>query len=80
MDNPNRKPSEIQSTFVLSAFQREMDRDEVEKEAAARMDKKRISNIKQKVKRGIEPFGHSFEASFRSKSIRINGICYIFIR
>lgn len=62
-DNPNIKPSEIQSTFVLSAFQREMDWDEVEKEAIASMDKKRsISIIKQKVKRDIEPFGHNFEA------------------
>ena len=69
-DNPNIKPSEIQSTFVRSAFQREMDWDEVEKEAAASMDKKRISNIKQKVKRDIEPFGHNFEAvvSFKEYS------------
>ena len=69
-DNPNIKPSEIQSTFVHSAFQREMDWDEVEKEAAASMDKKRISNIKQKVKRDIEPFGHNFEAvvSFKEYS------------
>ena len=37
-DNPNIKPCEIQSTFVLSAFQREMDWDEVEKEAAAIID------------------------------------------
>ena len=61
-NNPNIKPSEIQSTFVLSPFQGEMDWDEVEKEAAVSMDKKRISTIKQKVKRDIEPFGHKFEA------------------
>ena len=47
-----------------------MDWEEVEKEAAANMDKKRISYIKQKVKRDIEPFGHSFEAvvSFKEYS------------
>ena len=69
-DNPNIKPPEIQSTSVLSAFQREIDWDEVDKEAAASMDKKRISNIKQKVKRDIEPFGHNFEAvvSFKEYS------------
>ena len=38
-DNPNIKPSEIQSTFLLSAFQREMDWDEVEKEATDSVDK-----------------------------------------
>ena len=69
-DNANIKPSEIQSNFALSAFQREMDWDEAEKEAAASMDKNRISNIKQKVKRDIEPFGHNFEAvvSFKEYS------------
>ncbi|PFX17548.1 hypothetical protein AWC38_SpisGene18123 [Stylophora pistillata] len=61
-DNPIVKPCEIQSTFVLSAFQQEMDWDEVEKEAAVIIDKKRMSNIKQKVKREIEPFGYNFEA------------------
>ena len=35
MDNQNINHSEIQSTFLLSAFQREIDWNEVEKEAAA---------------------------------------------
>ena len=47
-----------------------MDWDEVVKEAAASVDKKLISIIKQKVKRDIEPFGHNFEAfvSFKEYS------------
>ena len=78
-NNPNIKSSEIQSTFVLSAFQRGMDWDEVEKEAAASMDEKRISNIKQKVKRDIDPFGHSFDAvvSFKEYSDK-HDLLYIF--
>ena len=38
-DNPNINLSQIQSTFLLSAFQREMDWDENEKEDAASMVK-----------------------------------------
>ena len=47
-----------------------MNWDEVEKEAVASMDKKCISNIKQKVKRDIEPFGDNFGAvvSFKEYS------------
>ena len=47
-----------------------MDWDEVEKGAADSMDKKSISNIKQKVNIDIEPFGHNFEAvlSFKEHS------------
>ena len=43
------------------------------------MDKKRISNINQKVKRDIEPFGHNFEAvvSFKEYSDKRN-LLYIF--
>lgn len=61
-NNPNIKPSEVQSAFVLTAFQQQMDWTAVEKEAASTIDKKRISNIKQKVKNDIQPFGHNFEA------------------
>ena len=47
-----------------------MNWDEVEKEAVASMEKKCISNIKQKVKRDIEPFGDNFGAvvSFKEYS------------
>ena len=86
-DNPNIKPSEIVylCSFRLSARNglavvvSSSYWDEVEKEAAASMDKKRISNINQKVKRDIEPFGHNFEAvvSFKEYSDKRN-LLYIF--
>lgn len=61
-NNPNIKPSEVQPAIVLNAFQQQMDWTVVEKEAASTIDRKRISNIKQKVKSDIQPFGHNFEA------------------
>lgn len=61
-NNPNIKPSEVQSAFVLSAFQQQMDWGAVEKEAASTVNRKWVENIKQKVKKDIEPFGHNFEA------------------
>ena len=86
-DNPNIKPSEIVylCSFRLSARNglavvvSSSYWDEVEKEAAANIDKKRISNIKQKVKRDIEPFGHNFEAvvSFKEYPYK-RGLLYIY--
>ena len=61
-NQPNIKPSEVQSAFVMSAFQQQMDWNAVEREASAVLDKKRVSNMKQKLKKDIEPFGHNFEA------------------
>lgn len=61
-NQPNIKPSEVQSAFVMSAFQQQMDWNAVEREAGAVLDKKRVSNMKQKLKKDIEPFGHNFEA------------------
>ncbi|RMX45686.1 hypothetical protein pdam_00019976 [Pocillopora damicornis] len=55
-NNPNIKPSEVQSLFVLSAFQEQKDWADVESEAASTIDRKWISNS------DIEPHGHSFEA------------------
>ena len=60
-NNPNIKPSEIQSAFVISAFQKQMDWDTVEKQTESTIDKKWVANIKEKVKETIEPFGHNFE-------------------
>lgn len=56
-NNPNIKPSEVQSVFALSAFQEERDWRDVEKAAASAVDKKWISNVKKKVKKDIEPPG-----------------------
>ena len=63
-NNPNIKPSEIQSAFVISAFQKQMDWDTVEKQTESTIDKKWVDNIKQKVKGTIEPFGHNFEGDY----------------
>ena len=60
--NPNIKPSEIQSTFVLSAFRQQLDWSEVEKEVESTLDRNWISNIKKKAKREMQPVGHDFEA------------------
>ena len=61
-NNPNIKPAEVQSVFVLSAFQEQKDWADVKREAASAIDKKWISNVKKKVKSHIEPHGHNFEA------------------
>jgi len=61
-NQPNIKPSEVQSAFVISAFQQQMAWNAVEREASALLDKKRVANMKQKLKKDREPFGHSFEA------------------
>ena len=61
-NNPNVKPSEVQSVFVLSAFRGQRDWRDLEKAAASAIDKKWISKAKEKVKKDIEPHGHNFEA------------------
>lgn len=61
-NNPNIKPAEIQSTIVLSAFRNQMDWQTVEKEAASIVNRKQITNIKQKIRAETEPHGHNFEA------------------
>ena len=61
-NNPNIKPSEVQSVFVLSAFHQQLDWADFEKEAASAINKKWVSNVKEKVKKDIEPHGHNFEA------------------
>ena len=78
-NNPNIKPSEVQSVFVLSAFQQQMNWAKVEKEATT-MDRKHISNIKEKVKKDIQPFSHNFEAVVSLKNTVIRRICYIFTK
>ena len=61
-NNPNIKPSEIQSACVLSAFRKQLDWSEVEREVESTLDRSWISNIKKKVKREMQPVGHDFEA------------------
>ena len=61
-ENPNIKPSEIQSARVLSAFRRGEDWQSVRKKVESTMDKQCLANIKKKVKRDMEPVGHDYEA------------------
>ena len=61
-DNPNIKPSQVQSACVLSAFRQMADWGSVKKQVEATMDKEWISNMKKKIKRDTEPVGHDFEA------------------
>ena len=44
-----------------------MDWKAVEREASSVLDKKRVCNMKQKMKKDIEPFGHNFEATVSFK-------------
>jgi len=48
-DNPNIKPLEVPSVFVLSSFHQKLDWADVEREAASAIDKKWIANVKEKV-------------------------------
>ena len=61
-EHPNLKSAKLQSTCILSAFCIQSDWGEVEKEAEATLNRKWISNQKEKLKRDIEPVGHNFEA------------------
>lgn len=46
----------------MAAFQQQMDWNAVEREASAILDKYRVSDLKQKLKKDIESFDHNFEA------------------
>ncbi len=60
--NPKIKPSEIQSSCILSAFREGADWQKVEKKVEATLDRKWLANLKQKIKKDTEPAGHDFEA------------------
>ena len=60
--NPNIKASEVQSVFVVSALQQQLNWEAIEKEASSTINRKWVDNMKQKIKKDIEPFGHNFEA------------------
>ena len=71
-NQPNIKPFKVQSAFVISAFQQQMHWNAFEREASAVLDRKRVSNMKQKLKKDIDPFGHNFEAivSFKEYAVK----------
>ena len=66
-NNPNIKPSEVQSSVILSAFREQLDWETIDKEVASVSNRKQISNLKQKMKNETEPYGHNFEAVKRFK-------------
>lgn len=61
-ENPNLTPSQIQSNIIVSKMRQESDWALIEKSAAEVIDRKWISNEKQKIKAKTEPHGHNFEA------------------
>lgn len=61
-DNPNIKPTELQSACIISAFRDKSDWRAVEKQAESTLDTEWISREKKQMKKDIEPVGHNFEA------------------
>jgi hypothetical protein len=61
-NNPKIKPTEVQSSIILSAFRENLEWDTVAKEARSILNKKNISNIKETMKNEVQPYGHNFEA------------------
>ena len=65
--NPNLKPTQVQSAFVMASLRTGEGWDKVEKEAAQLLDRKWIANQKQSVKQSIHPSGENFEAVVKFK-------------
>ena len=61
-ENPDMKPSQVQSTAILHNIRQRKPWEEVKKTAKSFGDKKCISNQKQKIKSKTEPYGHNFKA------------------
>ena len=67
--NPNLKPTQVQSAFVMASLRTGEDWDKVEKEAAQLLDRKWIANQKQSVKRSIHPSGENSRSLSNSSNI-----------
>ena len=61
-ENPDLKPSQVQSTAILHDIRQRKPWGDVKKTAKSFDDKKWISNQKQKAKMETQPYGHNFEA------------------
>lgn len=65
-DNPNIKPTELQSAYIISALrdksEKQAETSAVEKQAESTLDTEWISREKKQMKETIEPVGHNFEA------------------
>ena len=59
-ENPELKPSQVQSTAILHDIRQRKPSEDVKKTAKSFEDKKWISNQKQKVKMETQPYGHNF--------------------
>ncbi|CAB4012393.1 Hypothetical predicted protein [Paramuricea clavata] len=60
-ENPQLTPSTIQSNLIVSQMRQGKDWNSVEETARNIMDKKWLSNQKQKIKDSNQPHGHNFE-------------------
>ena len=61
-ENPDLKPSQVQSTAILHDIRQQKPWGDVKTMAKSFEDKKWISNQKQKAKMETQPYGHNFEA------------------
>ncbi|CAB4026182.1 Hypothetical predicted protein [Paramuricea clavata] len=61
-ENPQLTPSTIQSNLIVSQMRQGKDWNSIEETARNIMDKKWLSNQKQKIKDSNQPHGHNFEA------------------
>lgn len=60
--NPDAKPSQVQSAYVLSMVKNREDWTKVDKQTESMISTKWIANRKQEVRKETEPFGNNFEA------------------
>ena len=69
----------MQSARIFSAFRRGEDWQSVRKQVESTMDTQRLSNIKKKMKRDMEPVGHDYEAviTFNNTVIKMTSFIYI---
>jgi hypothetical protein len=60
--NPDAKPSQVQSAYILSMVRNRQEWSKVDKQAEMLLNTKWISNKKQEVRKETEPHGNNFEA------------------
>ena len=60
--NPDAKPTQVQSAYILSMVRNRQEWSKVDKQAKMLLDTKWISNKKQEVRNEAEPHGNNFEA------------------
>ena len=75
--DPNLKPSEVQSALVVSLLRGNEEWDKVDKEASQLTDKKWIANQKRAVKKNINPQEENFEGlvTFKQYCDKKDSLC-----